>query len=128
MGYNYSQIDHDNSTWFLSDNSKATLLGINLVGGCLRSLNKFEVEFKYPISVIAGKNGSGKSTLLALVACAFHNYKNGFRLPDRDIPYYTFSDFLIQSKEEISPEGIFISYKILYNKWKPSDRIPRGKG
>lgn len=128
MGYNYSQIDRDNSTWFLSDNSRATLLGINLVGGCLRSLNKFEVEFKYPISVIAGKNGSGKSTLLALVACAFHNSKSGFRLPERDIPYYTFSDFLIQSKEEISPEGIVVSYKILHNKWKPSDKIPTGVG
>ncbi len=128
MGYNYSQIDHDNFSWFSSDNSKATLLGINLVSGCLRSLNKFEVEFKYPISVIAGKNGSGKSTILALVACAFHNSTDGFKLPERDISYYTFSDFLIQSKEEISPEGIVISYKISYNKWKTSDKTPKEAG
>lgn len=128
MGYNYSHIDHGNFSWFSSDNSKATLLGINLTSGCLRSLNKFQVEFKYPISVIAGKNGSGKSTILALVACAFHNSKDGFKLPERDIPYYTFSDFLVQSKEDTSPEGIVISYKILYNRLKTSDKTAKETG
>jgi len=121
MLYNYSQTDTDNLEWFQKDTSKATLLGIQLTRGSLRSLNTFDTNFQYPISVIAGKNGSGKSTILALAACAFHNSRNGFKVPERENPYYTFSDFFIQSKEEISPEGVVIVYKILYNKWKYSD-------
>lgn len=89
----------------------------------MRGLYEFELKFEYPISVIAGKNGSGKTTILALAACAFHNRDHGFKLPKRKNSYYTFSDFLIQSKEEISSEGIIISYNILYNKW----RKPGGK-
>lgn len=118
MPYKYSKIDEYNSNWFKNDNSKGTLLGIKLLSGHLRSLYEFELKFEYPISVIAGKNGSGKTTILALAACAFHNLDNGFKLPKRKNSYYTFSDFLIQSKEEMSPAGINISYNILHNNWK----------
>ena len=113
MPYNYSQIDKDNLNWFPKDNTKATLLTIKLDDGHIRGLYNFELEFKYPISVIAGKNGSGKSTILALAACAFHNSKDGFEFPGRKNTYYTFSNFFIQSKDEIPPEGISIKYKIL---------------
>ena len=123
MPYNYSQIDKDNLNWFPKDNTKATLLTIKLDDGHIRGLYNFELEFKYPISVIAGKNGSGKSTILALAACAFHNSKDGFEFPGRKNTYYTFSNFFIQSKDEIPPEGISIKYKILYNKWR---NIPGG--
>ena len=49
------QIDTDNFEWFQKDTSKATLLGIQLISGSLRSLNTFGIDFQYPISVIAGK-------------------------------------------------------------------------
>lgn len=128
MPYNYSQIDKDNLNWFQKDDSKASLLTIKLYVGHVRSLYNFELNFKYPISVIAGKNGSGKSTILALAACAFHNFKDGFKLPGRKNTYYTFSNFFIQSKEEIPPEGIIIKYQILHNNWRKTEKIPDGKG
>ena len=123
MPYKNSQIDKDNLKWFPKDDTKATLLTIKLDDGHIRGLYDFELKFKYPISVIAGKNGSGKSTILALAACAFHNSKDGFKFPGRKNTYYTFSNFFIQSKEEIPPEGISIKYKILNNKWR---NIPEG--
>lgn len=128
MSYRYSDVDKHNLKWFLVDSSKATLISIKLVTGNLRGLCPFNIDFKYPISVIAGKNGSGKSTILALAACAFHNTKDGFRLPSRKYPYYTFSDFFIQASEEVQPDGIHIRYKILHNNWKKSLSHPDGVG
>jgi predicted ATP-dependent endonuclease of OLD family len=125
MSYKYSQIDKDNLNWFPKDDTKATLLTIKLDDGHIRGLYDFELEFKYPISVIAGKNGSGKSTILALAACAFHNAKDGFEFPGRNNTYYTFSNFFIQSNEEIPPDGISIKYKILHNNWR---NTPNGPG
>jgi predicted ATPase len=86
------------------------------------------MEFKYPISVIAGKNGSGKSTLLAMAACAYHNSENGYISAGRSKPYYTFSDFFVQTADESPPEGIHIDYRILYNKWRKSKTMPDGIG
>jgi predicted ATPase len=73
---------------------------------------------RYPITVIAGKNGSGKTTALALAACAFHNDEDGFNPFERKYPYYTFSEFFVQSIEEIAPEGIRVRFEILYDKWR----------
>lgn len=80
MSYKYSKVDKANLKWFSKDNARATMLGISLAEGQLRGLNRFVMEFKYPISVIAGKNGSGKSTVLALAACAYHNDDDGLIL------------------------------------------------
>ena len=114
MAYNYSQIDKNNLRWFKKDDSKATLLEIKISNGQVRSLSKeLEIFLHYPITVIAGKNGSGKSTVLALAACAYHNNQNGFKLKDRKKSYYTFSDFFIQTEDEIPLEGIEIEYCIL---------------
>ncbi len=128
MAYPYSDVDKHNLKWFPTDHSKATLISIKLVIGNLRGLFPFTIDFKYPISVIAGKNGSGKSTILALAACAFHNTKDGFRLPLRKYPYYTFSDFFIQASDEVQPDGIHIKYNILYDDWKKSSTHPDGIG
>ena len=128
MKYKYSKVDEDNLKWFENDMSRATLSEIELRRGKLRGMSPFKIIFKYPISVIAGENGSGKSTLLAMAACAFHNSKNGFKLPERKLPYHTFSDFFLQSSEEIPPEGIEIWYRIKHDGWKKSRRAPDGIG
>ncbi len=129
MTYNYSQIDKDNLKWFINDNSIATLLKIKISVGQVRSLQKeLEINFHYPITVISGKNGCGKSTVLALAACAFHNNPDGFKLKDRKKSYYTFSDFFIQTEKEVPLEGTSISYSILHNNWKKTEKLPEGKG
>lgn len=127
--YLHSQIDKNNLNWFEKDTSRATLTQIGIWYGQVRSLSKdFELDFKYPITVIAGRNGSGKSTVLALAACAYHNKKNGFRLKNRKKSYYTFSDFFIQTEKEIPLEGIQIGYGILHNNWRPTSKKPEGVG
>lgn len=128
MAYRYSQIDKKNIEWFQNDKSKATLLGMRLIVGSLRGLYPFDLEFNYPITVVAGRNGSGKSTVLSMAACAFHNKRKGFKLANRKYPYYTFSDFFIQSSDEVSPDGILISYAILWDKWQPNKKMPTGVG
>lgn len=117
MGYKYTGLDNKNLDWMASDNSCATLHQIRLSTGRLRGLLPFSLELTYPISVIAGENGSGKSTLLAIAACAFHNRKLGYKLKDRSKPYYTFSDFFIQTNDEIPISGIKIGYQIRLDRW-----------
>jgi predicted ATPase len=126
--YRYSQLDHSNLNWFANDYSVASLTEIQIVYGNLRGLNPLKIVFSYPISVIAGRNRSGKSTILALAACAFHNARTGFRLPERRLPYYTFSDFFIQSSEEVPPQGIIVRYGIMHNNWRKSKNAPEGIG
>ncbi|OPY76060.1 MAG: hypothetical protein A4E65_03291 [Syntrophorhabdus sp. PtaU1.Bin153] len=128
MDYKYSQVDKANLLWFPNDKTRATLLRMELQEGQLRGLNRFEMEFKYPVSVIAGKNGCGKSTILALGACGYHNNKDGFKLASRKFPYYTFSDFFLQTDEEVPPEGIRIGYHILFDRWKKTQDLPDGVG
>jgi predicted ATPase len=118
MRYRESQIDRRNVKWFQSDHTRATLRAIQLRTGHLRGLYPFSVDFEYPISAFAGENGSGKSTLLAMAACAFHNKKRGYKLPERRKTYYTFSDFFIQATGELSPEGVSIGYQIMHNNWR----------
>ena len=117
MSYKISTEDLRLQKWFTNDNSCGFLRGISLDFGSMRGLKPFSVEMNFPVTVIAGKNGSGKTTLLAMAACAFHNIEDGYKLLSRKTSYYTFSDFLIQSKGEVPPEGILIAYKIAYDKW-----------
>ena len=129
MGYKYSQLDKENLKWFEADNTRQTLESIDLYEGRIRSLKPCSLEFEYPISAIAGKNGSGKSTILALAACAFHHSgKPTAALPGRKYSYYTFSDFFVQSAEELPPEGITIYYGIRHNGWSQSAKLPDGSG
>jgi predicted ATPase len=128
MKYRYSRVDEENLKWFENDVTCATLSAVELRKGEIRGLNGLKIQLTYPISAFAGANGSGKSTILALAACAFHNVKQGFRLPGRLVPYYTMSDFLVQSEDEVPLEGINIWYKILHNGWKKSPRLPTGIG
>ena len=118
MSYSYSQVDKANLKWFPKDNAAKSLLAINLRVGVLRGLHPCNLNFRYPLSVIAGKNGSGKSTILAMACCAYHNTDTGYIPYDRKKSYYTFSDFFIQTEDEVKVEGIEISYSILSTKWK----------
>jgi len=63
-----------------------------------------------------------------MASCAYHNLPSGYKLSSRKSSYYTFSDFFIQSKVEIPPQGIKIRYKILHDDWRVSKRHPDGKG
>jgi predicted ATPase len=117
MAYKYSKLDEDNLKWFPTDNSCATLLKIR-IWGQIRGLRDVTIDFRYPITAIAGRNGSCKTTVLALAACAFHNAANGFKLSGRKQPYYTFSDFFVQTKEEATLGEITIGCEILHDKWK----------
>lgn len=128
MAYKYSQTDNDNIGWFKKDMTKRTLLGIELAEGKLRGLFPFQVDLQYPVTVFAGKNCSGKSTLLAMACCAFHNKTGSFKLANKRTNYYTFSDFFIQTKDEIPPQGVRIRYKILHDNWRVSKSKPDGKG
>jgi predicted ATPase len=128
MSYSYSQIDKTNLAWFDKDNSKATLLGFEIVAGQLRGLGNLNLRFKYPLTVISGKNGTGKSTLLACVACAFHNTGGGFKTLSRRSTYYTFSDFFIQASEEEPLAFLNLRYQVLYDRWRKSPRMPSGVG
>lgn len=120
MSYNNSEIDKKNFAWFTSDIEAKSLVQIELTKGTLRGLHPFLMEIEYPISVIAGKNGSGKSTILAMACCAYHNGKKGYIPSDRNKNYYTFSDFFIQTADEVKVEGIEIWYQSI-NHWKSSD-------
>lgn len=118
MGYKYSSTDNRNLSWMKKDESVATLLQIHFVEGRLRGLHPFTLQLDYPIAAIAGENGVGKSTLLAIAACGFHNDPDGYIPTGRKCSYYTFSDFFIQSRNEIPPEGIHIMYQILHDNWR----------
>lgn len=128
MPYRYSEVDRRNLGWFERDVTRATLLSAELRRGSLRGLQGSGLRFRYPITAIAGRNGTGKTTALALVACAYHNEPRGYNPLQRKHPYYTFSEFFIQTSEEVTPQGITIAYEILYDRWRPSPRVPEGKG
>lgn len=117
MSYKYSNLDRNNLGWFGKDNTRASLVDINLKKGNIRGLKPFRVKFKYPISAFSGVNGSGKSTILALSACAYHGKPDGYIPPLRSQNYYTFRDFFIQSSNEVPFGGVEILYGFLHNNW-----------
>ena len=128
MKYRESQKDKQLRKRFINDTAHALLRRIALKEGVLRGINSLNINFQYPITAIAGRNGAGKSTILALACCAYHNTKDGFKLPKRHNSYYTFSDFFIQHPDEVPPQGIVIEYDIAYDKWKKTAALPSGVG
>jgi predicted ATPase len=128
MRYLYSQTDKTNLDWFEKDVTKATLIRLEVTIGEIRGIADLKLHFRYPITAISGKNGTGKSTILGCVACAYHNAPSGFRPLNRKVPYYTFSDFFVQSAEEEPLAFAEIRYQILYNSWRKSETLPTGVG
>src|SRR3954453_13583111 len=115
MPYLYSQTDKKNLDWFEKDVTQATLIKLSVTLGEIRGIADLNLQFRYPITAISGKNGTGKSTILACVACGYHNMASGFRSLNRKLPYYTFSDFFVQSGEEEPLALVEIVYHILHN-------------
>lgn len=115
MKYKDSKLDKDLRKWFSNDYTKYLLRRMALVDGTFRGVTPFSLTLDYPITAIAGKNGAGKSTLIAIACCAYHNQKNGYKLPRRKNTYYTFSDFFIQHTAEKSPDGVDIQYTFAIN-------------
>ena len=128
MKYRESTKDIKLRKWFSNDYSRGLLRRIILEKGELRGINKLNIAFDYPITAIAGKNGAGKSTILALVCCAYHNNRSGYKHPKRKYTYYTFSDFFVQHSEEVSPQGIEILYGIAHNMWRITPSQPESVG
>lgn len=128
MKYRESNLDKELRKWFTQDNTKQLLRGIHLVEGSLRGLTPFKVDFDFPITAFAGINGAGKSTLLAISCCGYHNKKSGFKLPKRKTAYYTFSDFFVQHRDEVSPQGIEIHYKLAHDNWGTTEESPEKVG
>ncbi len=97
--------------WNNTNYSKPVLRKIAISGEPgLRCLSDFSIEFRYPITVIAGENGTGKSTILACAACAYHG-NNSIYTPsdvDPERPYYTFGDFFIFSSLDPKPKNIMV--------------------
>lgn len=106
------------------------LTGISIHGEPgLRGINKLDIEFNYPVTVICGKNGCGKTTLLALSALAFHAPKGHFSNQAAmlsksgvDRAYYTFSDFFFKGPYDPDISGIIIEWKYRNCK-RPNKRI-----
>lgn len=128
MKYRESAKDQRLRKWFNADYTIAALRGIRLHTGQLRGINHLDLNLNFPITAIAGRNGAGKSTILALACCAYHNAKDGFRLPKRQYPYYTFRDFFIQHADEVPLQGIEIYYSIAHNNWRKGELYPNGVG
>ena len=97
--YKERPIDNKIRKDFQNNTNFNYLKSVEVSGGGIRGLHPSKVEFKYPITAIAGVNGSGKSTLLALVSCAFHN-TSSFVPFGKNSNYYTYSDFFVFAPEE----------------------------
>ena len=152
MSYKESSLDQKNKRWFENNQTVNSLLRLTVSGASIRGINPSSIEFKYPITAIAGENGSGKSTLLALIACSFHNessfcprsLQNNSSHSKRH--YYTYSDFFtftanengLNSNIEIKSEykhdpsretkktaGIDIRKKKVTGKWTDYNTRPR---
>lgn len=103
--YKETYIDKKNRQWFENNRTFNTLLKIGVEQSSIRGMGQFCVDFKYPITVIAGENGCGKSTILSLVSCAFHNTTPFCPMSllsntKRQRTYYTYSDFFAFTTEE----------------------------
>lgn len=128
MKYKESQLDQSLRKWFQEDYSHRHLRQIRIEVGNLRGVNKLDISFNYPITAISGKNGAGKSTILALACCAYHNKRTGYKPQKRNKTYYTFSDFFIQHKTEVPPQGIVIRYDFALDYLKKTESNPKGIG
>jgi hypothetical protein len=87
-----------------------SLRTIEITGGpSLRGLGGVTVDFRYPLTVLAGKNGTGKSTLLVCAACAYRN-TGPYELSVLGGKYFRFSDFFFTTPLETPVLGIQVRW------------------
>lgn len=84
----------------------------------LRGIQNINLDFAYPVTVIAGKNGAGKTTLLGIAALGFHGFSGHFprsakRQPKsgEDFSYYTFQDFFYRGPGDQDVSGVKITWR-----------------
>ena len=82
-----------------------SLRSLEISGTGLRGLRNVVVDFRYPLTVIAGKNGVGKSTILACASCAYQN-RSAFRTLLSQKPYFNFNDFFIAGWGDAPLQGV----------------------
>ena len=111
-------------------NKKLEKIEFNKIG--LRGVKDTSIEFRYPITAIAGTNGIGKTTILQLIACLYHNNNSNhkpyrFSNAKSAKPYYTFSDFFLHFRGEEKSEGALISYDYTEAKKSSSHTLKKKK-
>jgi len=109
-------------------NKKLEKIEFNGVG--LRGVKDTTIEFRYPITAIAGTNGIGKTTILQLIACLFHNNDTNhkpyrFSNAKNAKPYYTFGDFFIHFKGEDKSNDSEITYHYIEGKKTSSHTLKK---
>lgn len=120
-GRNLSKTEERLQKWWNSSaaTSFPLLEGISVKSTAdgLRGIREIDVEFTYPVTVIAGANGAGKTTLLGLAALGFHgvtdHYPRGaIRKPRRGekSTYYTFQDFFFRGPGDSDITGLQIAW------------------
>ena len=84
----------------------------------LRGIQKLDIKFDYPLTVICGKNGCNKTTILALAALGFHSPPEHCSINARrnqqkgeNFNYYTFSDFFYKGPTDPDITGVEIIWK-----------------
>jgi len=95
-------------------------------GSGLRGIERLDLEFKAPVSVIIGKNGSGKSTILALAALAYHSpdgffARGAWRKRGAKRSYYTFRNFFFRGPNDPDITGIQIKWRYLSSASPPEE-------
>jgi predicted ATPase len=92
-----------------NSNFGPVLRSVDIRGSGIRGLRDLTLDFRYPLTVIAGKNGVGKSTILACVGCAYQNQTDYRTLFSRKA-YYTFDDYLFAGWGETPVRNVTVSW------------------
>ena len=84
-----------------------SLRSLDISATGLRGLRNVVVDFRCPLTVVAGKNGVGKSTILACAACGYQN-RSAFRTFLNQKPYFNFNDFFVAGWGDPPVQGVTV--------------------
>src|SRR4051812_19443182 len=92
-----------------NNNFGPSLRSLEITGAGLRGLRNLTIDFKYPLTVIAGKNGVGKSTILACASCAYQN-STAFRTLLNQKPYFNFDHHLVRGWGDAAAQNVGVTW------------------
>lgn len=92
-----------------NNNFGPSLRTLEIGGSGIRGLRGVSVDFKYPLTVIAGKNGVGKSTILACASCAYQN-RTQYRTLLAQKQYYTFDHHLVRGWGDVPALDVDVTF------------------